>query len=848
VQRSLHRLLIALAIVALAATVAFADEPRAQFRLDGGQPHVGMPFTLQLIIEGFDDSPAPEIPALSIPNAQITPLGAAQPNVSRSIQIVNGHRTDSTSVTWALQWRVQIDKEGKVRVPQTTVTQGSKKATAAPGEVDVVAVPTTDDMKLTLDLPNRPVFIGETVPVTMTWLFRSEPQDQTFSIPIMASDSFTVSAPAPSSQGGARPRALTISAGTKDLQLGYSLDQTTINGVQFNRLVATFFAAPKKVGKVEIPAASVVAALPVGRPDFFGSAPTRLFRASDVARTFEVKPLPETDRPATFAGAVGDQFSIAVHTSRSVVSLGEPMELDIVIKANQPLDTLALGRMDGEGRLAKDKFTVPPDAATGELSDEGKTKTFKVTAQVVGPATEVPALAFSYFDPTKSAYQTIHSEPIALQMKGGSVIGANDVVAMTPTKKPTTTPGPQAAPDMTNTVGADLALSSTGAVSSRPLGGTFLWVLVCLLYVIPLAMFAARTYQLRTADSREEAGEVRTARKKVEALLDAAGTKSARDVAGPLAAALRDLAKTMGRDLDDGGLLAKLETEAFSPAARDVPLSADLRSDTAGLLRRLSSTPRPAAKTATVAAFILASLFASHAHAASFDDGRASYQQAMQVTGDASARKAAFARAATSFAAAVHETPDRPELLTDWGTASLAAGDVATATLAYRRALVLDRSNARARHNLAWLRSRQGDNFRNTSSAASDTLFFFHQWPTPRKLIIAAVAFAFTVLWLVPWSVGFRRWRGLAVVPALVWLALTVSVFVEDKHTNDAVVMDDIVLRAADNAGAPAALNDPLPRGVEVVIREQRDAWTRIELANGTLGWVPSGAVERVVR
>jgi hypothetical protein len=806
-----------------------------------------MPFTLQLIVEGFDDSPPPETPALSIPNAQITPLGAAQPNVSRSIQIVNGHRTDSTTVTWALQWRVQIDKAGKVRVPQTTVTQGSKKVTAAPGEVDVVEVPATDDMKLTLDLPNRPVFVGETVPVTMTWLFRTEPQDYTFSIPIIASDSFTVSVPAPTNQGGGRPRVIPVSAGNKDLQLGYALDQTTVNGVQYNRLVATFFAAPKKVGKVDVPAASVVAALPVGRPDFFGSAPTRLFRASDVARTFEVKPLPETDRPATFAGAVGDQFSIGVHTSRSVVSLGEPMELDVTIKANQPLDNLALGRMDGDGRLPKDKFTVPPDAATGELSDEGKTKTFKVTAQVVGPATEIPALAFSYFDPTKSAYETIHSEPIAIQMKGGTVVGANDVVAMMQPKKPTGT-GPQAAPDMTNTVGADLALSSIDAATSRPLGGTFLWVLVGLLYIIPLAMFAARTYQLRTADSREEAGEVKAARKKVEVLLDSAGTKSARDVAGPLAAALRDLAKTVGRSVDDGGLLAKLETEAFSPAAREVPLSADLRSDAAGLLRRLSSAPRPAGRAASVAAFILASLFASHAHAASIDDGRSAYQQAMQVTGDASARKAAFARAATSLAAAVHEMPDRPELLTDWGTASLAAGDVATATLAYRRALLLDRSNARAHHNLEWLRSRQGDTFRSTASTASDTLFFFHQWSTPRKLIIAAIAFAITVLWLVPWSVGFRRWRGLAVIPALVWLALTISVFLEDKHANDAVVMDDVVLRAADNTGAPAALTAPLPRGVEVVIKEQRDAWTRIELASGTIGWVPAGAVERVVR
>ena len=60
--------------------------------------------------------------------------------------------------------------------------------------------------------------------------------------------------------------------------------------------------------------------------------------------------------------------------------------------------------------------------------------------------------------------------------------------------------------------------------------------------------------------------------------------------------------------------------------------------------------------------------------------------------------------------------------------------------------------------------------------------------------------------------------------------------------------MDDVVMRAADSAGAPAALGQPLPRGAEVTLLERRDAWTRIRIANGTSGWVPGGAVERILR
>lgn len=229
-------------------------------------------------------------------------------------------------------------------------------------------------------------------------------------------------------------------------------------------------------------------------------------------------------------------------------------------------------------------------------------------------------------------------------------------------------------------------------------------------------------------------------------------------------------------------------------------------------------------------------------------DGRASYEQAMAMT-DASARKAAFTRAAAALGEAAQALPDRPELLTDWGHAALAAGDVATATLAYRRALAIDSSNPRARRNLSLLRQQMPEGMRPVESSATDTLFFFHHWPRARRLLIGAGAFAVAVLLLVPWSGRRRRsLAGLAVLPFAVWIAMLLSLVLEDRRTDDAVVMDAAVLRAADSAGAPAALSQPLPRGAEVRIVERRDAWTKIQLASGTTGWIPDGAVQRIAR
>jgi len=833
---------VAFVVLAALACLARADEPRAQFRLDGGTPHVDIPFELQMLIEGFDESPAPDLPPLAIAGATVAPLGAT-PNVARSIQIFNGRRSEVVQVTWALRWRVEARKPGRIRVPATTVKQGAKTATAPAGEVDVESVPTADDMALELSLPARTVFVGESFPVQLTWRFRRQPSDPKFSVPLATSDAFTVSAPTPDNPR----RTVTLPAGGKDLQLAYTMDQTKVGGVDFNRLVATFYAAPRRAGRVEIAPSSVLAALAVGRPDFFGDAPTKLFRVADVARVLEVKALPESGRPSTFSGAVGDQYSIAVRASRSVVQLGEPVELEVTIRSNQPLDTLALGNLEGEGRLPKDKFTVPADPPTGEMSDDGKTKTFRITAQVVGPATEIPAIAFSYFDVAKGAYQTIRSDPIALSVKGGAFVGAADVVAARPsTGRPTPSAG-DASFDATALVGADLALSSERAAGDAPPAGVLLWTIVGLLHAAPLAVFAAFAWRARTRGAREEKAEVRAARRRVEDLLSAAQSQPARDVAGPLASALRDLGRTTGRAEDDAGLLARLETVSFAPAAASMPLSADLRDDAAALLSRWSrGAGTGAGRTAAAVALILA-VAASTASAGPVDEGRAAYQEAMASAAGATARKAAFARAAIALGDAARAAPGRPELLADWGNAALGAGDVATATLAYRRALAVDGGNERARHNLAWLRSRQPDALRPASASAADTLLFFHAWPRPRRLVLGGLAFAVAVLLVVPWSGRpRRRLVAPALLPAATWLAMLGSVVLEDRHEDDAVVMDDVVLRAADSAGAPAALSQPLSRGVEVTVLERRGAWTQVRVANGAAGWTPGGAVERV--
>jgi len=103
------------------------------------------------------------------------------------------------------------------------------------------------------------------------------------------------------------------------------------------------------------------------------------------------------------------------------------------------------------------------------------------------------------------------------------------------------------------------------------------------------------------------------------------------------------------------------------------------------------------------------------------------------------------------------------------------------------------------------------------------------------------------VLLCAPWSPRRRRlWTGLAVAPAVVWIAMTASVLVEEDRSADAVIVESAVLRAADSPGAPPALTQPLPPGAEVAVLERRGGWSRVALAGGTTGWLADGALEPV--
>ena len=815
--------------------------------------HANMPFTLTLSAKGFEEEPTPEPPELDIGGCDVTYLGVS-PSVSSRIEIINGRRSDWRDVTFVYRWRVLARVAGRYTVPPLAVEQGDVEASSPAASFEATDVPGTGDMFVRMKLPDRPLWVGETFDVAVEWLLAREIKDYRFAVPLFDLDGADVD------PGVVEPGARTVAfdAGSRRVDLPLSRSEVEEGNKVYTRFSFGARVTLNRAGVVELPPVRVVAQLQSGtsrdgwgfrRPSY------ELVSAEGEDRRLTVRPLPVSGRPATFVNAIGSGFALDVQASRTVVSVGEPVELTIRLRGDGPLTGLSLPPLGGPGGLPAAHFTVPEGSIAGEIDEETNSKRFVVTVRVrSAEVREIPPIAFSYFEPSTGDYRTVTSQPVALSVGAGQLVGAADVVAA-PAVVAQADRG--AAVDsggsagVATLVGADMSLSAPDRTLARPWGTGDSRALLGILYGGPLIVVIASVWAVRSGGRRTRNRTVRLAVRALENALNA--DAPARQAAPAIVAAMRRLAKVSGADLGEAAtLLEQLETGAFDPTMAEKTIAPEITHELKRIARAWASgEPSTAPVAAAIAVLVLLvaapALDAAEASDAAIDDARELYRSAIEES-DRLRRVRLFANAERTFRPLAVENADSPELQVDWGNAALGAQDVGRAVLAYRRALHAAPDNDRARANLVWLRNRLPVWLPRPASGALDSLLFWRDRLAAAQLhVIGAAAFAVGVLLLVPWS-RRPRWLTAIAVPALVvWVVTTASALLADDVADDAVVVaDGATLRSADSAGASPTFANPLPAGTEVSVVESRDAWVRVGLADGTRGWLPVSAVARV--
>jgi BatD DUF11 like domain len=438
----LPRILTGLFVMLVVVQSAVADSPSLTAVLSNSQATVGETVELQIKVTGPGDAQPPE--EISVDGLEIHSTGT-----SRQFEIHNF--STSSSVTY--NYTILPLRAGRFTIPPQTVHAGGKilrtpelalnvadapgqQTTTRPGRSTRNQTTNASDLVFAeLIVPKKTAYVGEIVPVQIRMGFDARVHPRLTEPPDITGQGFT---------------AQKLQQSSQNLE--------TINGrafevVTFKTAIAAARAGKFEIGPVKAKAQVVVPrrrSAPRSRSPFdlfdlddpfsdpFFSNPFAGFgerRDIDITSdpvSLEVKSLPP-NAPPSFSGAIGT-FTMATDAKPKSVQVGDPITVTTTISGRGNFDRVNAPSLEDEHGWHK----YPPSSKFKQDDEVGisGTKSFEMVISPNENKQTLPVLAFSYFDPAKEQYVTLHSDPIAITVQGGAAAPA--VAAQQPASSPAT--------------------------------------------------------------------------------------------------------------------------------------------------------------------------------------------------------------------------------------------------------------------------------------------------------------------------------------------------------------------------------------------------------------------------
>jgi len=430
--------------VVIGAHLAQADAPSVTAVLSSSQATVGETVELQIKVTGPGDARPPE--EISIDGLEIHSTGT-----SRQFEIHNF--ATSSSVTY--NYTILPLRAGRFTIPPQIIRAGGQilktpglvlnvadtagQATSSrPGRANQRQSTTAGDLVFAeLIVPKKTAYVGEIVPVQIRMGFDARIHPRLVEPPEIAGQGFT---------------AQKLQQSSQNLE--------TINGKPFDVVAFKTAITAARAGKFEIGPVKAKAQVVVPRrrsaprsrspfdlfdeddpfsDPFFSNPFAQFGERRDISISsdpvgLEVKPLPP-NAPPSFSGAIGS-FTMTTDAKPKSVQAGDPITVTTTISGRGNFDRVNAPLLEDERGWHK----YPPSSKFKQDDEVGisGTKTFEIVVSPNENKQSLPPLAFSYFDPAKEQYVTLHSEPTAITVQGGAT--APNVAVQQPSSSPVTAP------------------------------------------------------------------------------------------------------------------------------------------------------------------------------------------------------------------------------------------------------------------------------------------------------------------------------------------------------------------------------------------------------------------------
>ena len=433
-----RRIFIAVFGMIAGAHLAHADSPSVTAVLNSSEAALGETVRLEIRVTGVRSAEAPE--EIMVDGLEIRRTGTSQ-----RIEMNNLNLTSSV----VYDYTVMPLRAGRFTIPPQTIRVGnnsvrtpaltlnvadpSGRSSGARSGRDTQAAGANNLVFAELIVPSKTAYVGEIVPVQIRMGFDPRVRPRLVEPPEITGQGFTAQ---------------------KLQQSGENTE--TISGRIYEVVTYKTAIAAARAGKFEIGPVKAKAQVVIPRrqsaPRTRGRSPFDLFDQDDPFSdpffsnpfsqfgerreveiksepvALEVKPLPP-NAPPSFSGAIGN-FTMTTEAKPKAVQVGDPITVTNTISGRGNFDRVNAPVIEDERGWHK----YPPSSKFKQDDEVGLsgTKTFEMVLSPNDKKQGLPLLAFSYFDPVKEQYVTLHSDPIPINVEGGAAVASSAGASATP--------------------------------------------------------------------------------------------------------------------------------------------------------------------------------------------------------------------------------------------------------------------------------------------------------------------------------------------------------------------------------------------------------------------------------
>ena len=207
-------------------------------------------------------------------------------------------------------------------------------------------------------------------------------------------------------------------------EIGRSDGRQQIGGTFYEYIEIRYGATGVTAGKAEIGPAAIsyipMSSRNVSIFKMFTAATESPRTTQSQPITLSIRAVPSEGQPHSFYGAVGSGYSLTASLDSDQVEAGDAVNLTVKVngpgnlKPTQDLKLPALPNFK----------TYDVVASGGVVAANGALKSYKIFKTVLVPVSSgtytIPALSWSYYDPSLAQYRTLKTEPLLLQVTPAS--------------------------------------------------------------------------------------------------------------------------------------------------------------------------------------------------------------------------------------------------------------------------------------------------------------------------------------------------------------------------------------------------------------------------------------------